>query len=314
MQITVNDFGKFALGTRSLHDQSPPMHNRTSLPWALGITAVWGLNFSVIKLGVAHIDPLLLAALRFLLCSLPLLPWVPRPAVPWRWLVLYGLTFGVGTWGLMNLALRQNLSPVLGAWLLQASALLTPALAWVWLGERPRARQTLGSGVAAVGLLWVLAHIAGRAAAPGVALALAAAASLSVANVLVRRSGTKDNFGFLVWSCLFAPLPLLALVLAQGGWSAFLTMPEQLSHPVALAALVIQVVPVTLLGYTVWNRLLAREGTAVVAPLGLLVPLFAWLWSGCLLGQWPSAAQAQGMVAIGAGLALGLPTWRWRSS
>lgn len=40
---------------------------------AILVTAVWGLNFPVTKLGLTGIDPLLLTALRFALAALP---WV----------------------------------------------------------------------------------------------------------------------------------------------------------------------------------------------------------------------------------------------
>lgn len=115
---------------------------------AVAIAAIWGLNFSFIKLGVAHVEPLVLAGLRFTLTALPLIAYIPRPAVAWRWLVLYGVVFGVGTWGLVTLALRAGLAPGLAAWLLQSSAFITPVLGLWWLGEAMSKRQKLGAGVA----------------------------------------------------------------------------------------------------------------------------------------------------------------------
>jgi O-acetylserine/cysteine efflux transporter len=38
---------------------------------ALLVVVVWGLNFAVIKTGVAEVPPLLLGALRFLLAACP---------------------------------------------------------------------------------------------------------------------------------------------------------------------------------------------------------------------------------------------------
>mgnify|MGYP002758445348 CR=1 FL=1 len=42
------------------------------LALAIAVTAMWGLNFPITKLGLAAIDPLLLTALRFTLAALPL--------------------------------------------------------------------------------------------------------------------------------------------------------------------------------------------------------------------------------------------------
>ena len=56
----------------------PPLH----LLLALGVMAVWGTNFVVIKLALAHLPPLTLAALRFTLAFLPMALFIKRPQVP----------------------------------------------------------------------------------------------------------------------------------------------------------------------------------------------------------------------------------------
>lgn len=70
---------------------------------ALSITAIWGLNFSVIKLGLTTVDPFILAGIRFTLCALPAIFFIPKPDVPWRYIAGYGLVFGVGLWALSGL-------------------------------------------------------------------------------------------------------------------------------------------------------------------------------------------------------------------
>lgn len=56
---------------------------------ALLVVVVWGLNFVVIKVGLHHMPPLLLAGLRFLLVAFPAIFFVARPKVPltlcWLW-------------------------------------------------------------------------------------------------------------------------------------------------------------------------------------------------------------------------------------
>ncbi len=283
----------------------PAMTHRGLLA-ALLVAALWGFNFSVIKLGVAELDPFVLAALRFALCAVPLVFALPKPPVAWRWLVAYGLAFGVGTWGLLMCAMRLGLTPALAAWLLQASAFLTPLLAWAWLREPMRSAQRLGAAVALLGFGLVLFATAGHMPVTGLLLAPMAAGSLSVANVVVRRSGVQAMLAFMVWSCLFAPLPLLALALMQGGFEVLQTLPAQLARPVALGSLAVQVYPVTLLGYWVWNRLRARYGGATVVPVALLVPVFALVFGDWVFGRWPSAGEWAGMAVIGLGLVISL--------
>jgi len=56
------------------------VNRRDSLLAAL-VAALWGFNFVVIDWGMGAVPPLLFAAVRFAVVSLPVL-FVPRPAVP----------------------------------------------------------------------------------------------------------------------------------------------------------------------------------------------------------------------------------------
>uniref|UniRef100_UPI00158B84FC EamA family transporter n=1 Tax=Burkholderia sp. BCC1640 TaxID=2676294 RepID=UPI00158B84FC len=49
---------------------------------AILVTTIWGLNFSVIKLGLQSTDPFVLAGIRFTLSALPAVLFIRRPAVP----------------------------------------------------------------------------------------------------------------------------------------------------------------------------------------------------------------------------------------
>ena len=55
---------------------------RSDLLLGLFVTLLWGANFSVIKLGLATVDPFLLTALRFLFCALPAIWLLPRRICP----------------------------------------------------------------------------------------------------------------------------------------------------------------------------------------------------------------------------------------
>lgn len=269
---------------------------------AVVVALIWGLNFSFIKLGVAHIDPFVLAGLRFSLTAFPLVLWLPRPNVAWRWLVVYGLTFGVGTWGLVTLSMRAGLAPGLAAWLLQSSAFITPLLGFFWLGDVLSTAQKLGSAIALVGFSLVVLATGGNTSAAGLLLVMIAAGALSVANLMVKRSQVKPAgiLGFVAWSSLFAPLPLFALA-AVAGDGAFTELPKQMNS-IALGSLLFQVYPTTLFGYWVWNSLMARYSAAEVAPIALLVPIFALLFSWIIFGAVTNSGQSVGIVLILLGL------------
>ncbi|MFA0677894.1 hypothetical protein AB4567_26585, partial [Vibrio sp. 10N.222.51.A6] len=68
---------------------------RNDLLLAVFVMAIWGFNFSMIKMGVTNVHPLLATAARFSLAVIPVIFFVARPNVAWRYLVSYGFVFGV---------------------------------------------------------------------------------------------------------------------------------------------------------------------------------------------------------------------------
>ncbi|SUG78060.1 O-acetylserine/cysteine export protein [Salmonella enterica subsp. enterica] len=73
---------------------------------ALLVVVVWGLNFVVIKVGLHHMPPLLLAGLRFLLVAFPAIFFVARPKVPLTLLLGYGLTISFGQFAFLFCAIK----------------------------------------------------------------------------------------------------------------------------------------------------------------------------------------------------------------
>ena len=83
---------------------SSPSSGMSRADWfsAVIVIVIWGLNFVVMKWGLATLSPLLLCALRFALASLPFLLFVRPPKnLSWGILAAYGLVQGVGQFGLL---------------------------------------------------------------------------------------------------------------------------------------------------------------------------------------------------------------------
>ena len=81
-----------------------------------------GVNFVVIKWGVHDLPPLLLGGLRFVLAALPAGWLIARPALPWRYVLAYGLSMGVGQFGLLFSAMAYGMPAGLASVVLQAQA------------------------------------------------------------------------------------------------------------------------------------------------------------------------------------------------
>jgi O-acetylserine/cysteine efflux transporter len=272
---------------------------------AVLITAIWGVNFSVIKLGLASVDPLILAGVRFSLCALPAIFFIRKPDVAWRYLIGYGLVFGIGLWGVVNLGIKAGLSAGIASLVLQFSAFFTLLLGgWVFKEALTRF-QILGMLIALAGLLCIITISDGSVSLTGVLLVLVGAASWSVANLISKKANTKDVFGFLVWSSAFAPIPLFALDYAVNGSAGYTTFVSQV-NTTAVLSILFQVYPNTLFAYWIWNSLLKTYPVSTVAPLSLLVPIFGMLGSVVVFNESVPVSKVLAVVLIVLGLAVGL--------
>jgi len=272
---------------------------------AVLITAIWGVNFSVIKLGLATVDPFILAGIRFSLCALPAIFFIRKPDVPWRYIIGYGLVFGIGLWGVVNLGIKAGLSAGIASLVLQFSAFFTILLGgWVFKEALTRF-QVLGMLIALAGLLCIISISDGSVSLSGVLLVLVGAASWSVANIINKKASTRDVFGFLVWSSAFAPIPLFALDYAVKGSVGYTTLVNQIDTTAVLSIL-FQVYPNTLFAYWIWNSLLKTYPVSTVAPLSLLVPIFGMLGSVVVFNESVPLNKVLAVVLIVVGLAVGL--------
>ena len=262
---------------------------------ALAVMAVWGTNFVVIKVALAHLPPLTFAALRFTFALLPAVFFLKRPPVPWWNLAAYGLLIGVGQFGLLFIAMGHMISPGLASLVVQTQAFFTIGLAMALTGERVRGYQLTALALAAAGLAWLMIHAGADVTPLGLALVLGAALSWAGGNTVSRRAGPVNMLAYVVWGSLFSAPPLIALALTVEGWPA---VSAAIVHAGAVtwAAVLYQSVGNTLFGYAAWGWLLARYPAATISPLSLLVPVFGMAASTLVLGEaltpWKLAAAA----------------------
>jgi len=284
---------------------------------ALLVVAVWGTNFVVIKLGLAHLPPLLFAALRFAFALLPAVFFLPRPAVPWRNLAAYGLLIGVGQFGVLYLAMRGHITPGLASLVVQTQVFFTIGLAMRGSGEVVRPFQWAALGLAAAGIVVIGSHTGGShtggdTTVAGVLMVLFAALSWAGGNIVSRAAGRVNMLAYVVWSSAAAVPPLFLLSWWFEGGAAIEAGLRQ-ADTVTWASVLWQSVGNTLFGYAAWGWLLARHPAATITPMALLVPVFGMGASSWWLGE---SLPAWKLVAAGlvmAGLALNLLWPRWRS-
>lgn len=282
--------------------------SRADLARALAVVVIWGLNFVVMKLGLRDLSPMLLGALRFAAASLPLLLFVRMPALPWRYLLAYGLAQGLGQFGFLFLGLKLGMTAGMASVVMQTQAFFTLMLAAPLLGERALRRQWIGIAVALAGLVLIAtAHGEGpgQMTLIGFILTLSAAFMWAGSNIVVRFATRAvpgyDPFGFIVWSSLVPIVPFAIFAVLMEGPS---TLVRQLANldPGGLLAVLYLAWFATLLAYTLWTRLLQRHPAGRVVPFSLLVPVVGLAAAAVCFGERPSPAQWIGTSAVLLGL------------
>ncbi|MGH4028403.1 EamA family transporter [Actinomycetota bacterium Odt1-20B] len=251
---------------------------------AVLVTAVWGVNFVVIEVGLGHFPPLLFSALRFLVAALPAVFFVGRPKVAWKWIVGVGLVLGVAKFGLLFIGMDAGMPAGLSSLVLQIQAVFTAVFAFAALGERPGRTRALGMVIALAGIA-VAAVDEGETGPLGAfALLIGAAACWGVSNVLTRKAAPPDALNFMVWVSTVPVLPLLALSLLFEGPSADLAALRSLDWQGA--GIIVYVAWITtVFGFGAWGYLLRRHPASTVAPFSLLVPVVGMSSSALFLGE-----------------------------
>jgi O-acetylserine/cysteine efflux transporter len=285
---------------------------RRDLAAALCVVLIWGTNFIAMKYALRELTPFQLGIGRYVFAALPLVLLVRPPAMPWRWVALYGLCQGVGQFGLLFLSLKIGMSAALASVVLQTQVFFTALLAVVLLGEK--VSRTLKSALvlAAIGLACFAANYlapggaAAGTSAAGLLLCVAAAAMWASSNIVVRRAQRStprfDVVPFMVWSSLVPIVPFVLLSLAFDAPAA---------QSVWLRASMTTWVSIALLGwfativaYALWTGLLKRHPANRVAPFSLAVPLIGVSTGMLVLGDTITGWQWAGIAFIGASLVM----------
>ena len=272
---------------------------------ALVVVLAWGVNFVVIKVGLHGVPPMLLGALRFSLAAFPAVLFVKRPKMPLKWLLAYGATISLGQFVFLFWGMFVGMPAGLASVVLQAQAFFTLGFAGLFLGERFRAPNVIGLLIAACGLALIgLQSTGGGAQAmtlAGFVLTLCASVMWALGNIVTKKAGKVDLVGLVVWGSLVPPLPFLVL-------SYFIEGPRQMAQALegigttSVLAVVYLAFVATLLGYSLWSRLLARYPASQVAPFSLLVPIVGLASASLLLGERLTPAEIGGAALVMGGL------------
>ncbi|MBC3916124.1 EamA family transporter [Undibacterium sp. CY18W] len=272
---------------------------------AATVILLWGMNFVVIKIGLKGIPPFLLGALRFMLVAFPAILFLPRPKVSFKLLLAYAMFISLGQFAFLFSAMAVGMPAGLASLVLQAQAFFTVGLSAMVFGDKLRASNLAGMLVASMGLILLgsasLGNTASQVSVAGFVLTLCAALSWASGNVINKKIGVTNVLSLVSWSALVPILPFLLLSYLFEGGDVMLHSVVNMSWSSGLT-IVYLAVAATLIGYTLWGKLLSSLPTHLVAPLTLMVPVVGLTAAWLLVDEALSQKQIAGAAIVMAGL------------
>ncbi len=288
------------------------IHSRRSAYVAVVVlTLIWGNNWLVMKLALAHADPVSYNIHRTgvaIAVLFALLLGQRRRLLPESWLAVLVTGFFQTTinLGATTMALAEGGAGRTSV-LVFTMPFWTILLAWPVLHERLRGSQWLAVGLAFAGLTLVVEPWNWQGAlAPKLWAVLSGFgwAAGTIAIKYFQRERSFDMLNFMAWQMVLGLLPLLLVPLAYPVTST--------DWGVEYAALLFFTGAIsTAMGFVLWIAVL-RILPAGAASLNMLaIPVIALLSSMAVFGERLTALEWSGIACLGAGLAIiSLRAWR----
>jgi O-acetylserine/cysteine efflux transporter len=272
---------------------------------ALVVCIVWAGNFLTSAHALQEIPPFLFSALRMIILALLLIAFLkPPPRQQWPRLVAVALLNGALHFGTSLWALRMAGDLSSPAIVMQSYIPMSVLLAWTILGERFAWRTGSAIALSFAGVLvlgfdpLVLDHPA------SLAMMLFSALLIALGTVLMRGLSGIDGVSLQGWTAVIGIVPLLAISAAiePGGFAALRD-----AHWSSWGSAVYSAVFASLIGHTLFFKLVQRHPVAQVMPYLLLTPVFAVALGILVWGDRPGAnLWIGGAMVLGGVLAIAL--------
>ena len=283
---------------------SRPPHLRTDLALIV-LSVIWGVNFSVIKVGLREFDPLAFNAIRFVLASVTLFVFlrlsgpIPFPERRhWGRIVFLGLLANVVYQLLFIYGVDRTLAGNAGL-VLATTPVWTLILASV-SGQEHHGFPVWAGVLATLGgmVLVVLGGGSGSGLGGGLLIGdlLLVLAAITWASYTVGTQDLTREYGALAvtsWTLWVGTIGLVAL----GGpslWSLDLPAISRIGWMGVVYSGVLAIA----VGYLIWNYGLEHIGGPRTAAFSNLVPVVALITAALWLGEDPGPTQIVGAIII----------------
>lgn len=273
------------------------------------MAAIWGVNFSVVKVGMRYLEPLAFNGLRVALAAAVLLVVVRVQglALPPRRQVLALLGLGVLGNGLYQVFFVEGISRTRAgnaSLVMAAGPALIAFLGRFYGVEKVHLRGYMGIALSVAGIGIVMSGTAaakiGDASVLGDGLILLASATWAVYSVLLKPiTHHVDGVQVSALTMLGGAVPLLAVASPALSRTAWTALPARAWLAIGYSGIFALVI-----AYLIWYRGMKLIGPTRTAMYSNLQPIFAVLVAWAVLGEVPTLAQGAGAAAVMAGLLL----------
>jgi probable blue pigment (indigoidine) exporter len=247
----------------------------------IATTFLMGSSFTVGKIGLNYVSPLLLVGLRFTLAGIIMSVFVRKKPLPkglanWSKVFVIGLFQTAGVMGCIFLSLR-TITAGESSILTFSNPLMVVLMGTLFLGIRYSFQQWTGAMVGFIGVFVTLGfHLQFTT---GTLLGLGAAISWSIGTILIKQWGSQFN----VWV-------LTAYQMLFGGSILFimgvtLETPRLIIAPASIAIILWLAVMASIVQFAIWFYLINEGDPGKTSAFLFLAPFFGVLTGWLLLDE-----------------------------
>ena len=249
---------------------------------ALLVALLFGLNATVVKIGIQTLDPLMYTAWRYV-AVWPLLFFIPRPKISWKNFLFVSATVG-GTGALCSVILYLGIGPGIAGVLLNTQVFFTILLSiWFWR-EWPRLNSWIGMFISFIGVACIVLRLETKISSLGILLVLCAALCWAFCNAALRKVRGSNIVHIMVWVSAVLPIPLALLSMVFYGTSSILMNP--LDFPGTLIGSILYSGLLSgLVGITLTGILFQHYPASMVAPFSFLTPISGLIFAYLIVGE-----------------------------
>ncbi len=264
------------------------------------IVLLWSVNFSINKIAVSQLPPVLMVAMRFVLMAVLLAPLLRPTGKPFWRILLIAFTLGGLHFGLFFAGLK-GIGAGMAAIVCQLAVPFSSVLAAIFFRERTGLVQIAGMAVAFAGIYVIAGAPELTFDALHLTFVIASALAFAAASVQIKMLGPINGFVLNAWvAVLAAPQMFLASLILESGQLETLAAADWRGW----SAMVFTTVAGGVIAFGLWYYLLGRYPVNRIVPLTLLAPAFAVFIAAAALDEPLTATVLAGAALTLVGVAV----------